>query len=157
AMLPGLFAAVNRGKQSVVIDLKSEAGRRQFRELVAGADVMVEGFRPGVAQRLGVDYASLAELNPRLIYASLTGYGQVGVMADQPGHDLNYLAASGVLGLLPPPEPGRPHGIGLPVGDLAGSMFAVVSVLAALMQRQRSGRGQYLDVSITDALSHWMT
>ncbi|WP_215908850.1 CaiB/BaiF CoA transferase family protein [Phreatobacter stygius] len=157
AMLPGLFAAVNRGKESVVIDLKSEDGRRRFRDLVADADVMVEGFRPGVAERLGVDYATLSKINPRLVYVSLTGYGQQGAMADQPGHDLNYLAASGVLGLMPPPEPGRPHGLGLPVGDLAGSMFAVVSVLAALMQRQHSGRGQYLDVSITDALSHWMT
>ena len=157
AILPGLFAAVNRGKDSIVIDLKTEDGVRRLHGLVAEADVLVEGFRPGVARRLRVDYPTLAAVNPRLIYVSLTGYGQAGAMADQPGHDLNYLAASGVLGLYPTPEPGRPYGIGLPVGDLAGSMFAVVSVLAALMQRQASGQGQYLDVAITDALKHWMT
>lgn len=157
AILPGLFAAVNRGKDSIVVDLKTEEGVRRLHGLIADADVLVEGFRPGVARRLSVDYPTLSAINPRLIYVSLSGYGQAGAMADQPGHDLNYLAASGVLGLHPTPEPGRPYGIGLPVGDLAGSMFAVVSVLAALMQRQTSGRGQYLDVAITDALKHWMT
>jgi crotonobetainyl-CoA:carnitine CoA-transferase CaiB-like acyl-CoA transferase len=153
---PGMFAAVNRGKYSVCLDLKQDAGRAVLHQLAAQADVLIEGYRPGVTQRLGVDYASLRALNPRLIYVSLTGYGQTGPLAQRPGHDINFLAAAGIIGLSGVPDGPPVHSIGAPVGDLAGSMFAVVAVLGALLQRQQSGEGQFLDVSITDALVSWM-
>lgn len=94
ALSPGMFASVNRGKQSLCLDLKQDAGRAVPHQLAAQADVLIEGYRPGLTQRLGVDYASLQVLNPRLIYASLTGYGQTGLLAQRPGHDINFLAAA---------------------------------------------------------------
>ena len=157
ALSPGMFASVNRGKQSLCLDLKQDAGRAVLHQLVVQADVLIEGYRPGVTQRLGVDYASLQALNPRLIYASLTGYGQTGSLAQCPGHDINFLAAAGIIGLSGEPDGPPVHDIGAPVGDLAGSMFAVIAVLGALLQRKQSGEGQFLDVSITDALVSWMT
>lgn len=156
ALSPGMFASVNRGKQSLCLDLKQEAGRAVLHQLAAQADVLIEGYRPGVTQRLGVDYASLQALNPQLIYASLTGYGQTGPLAQRPGHDIDFLAAAGIIGLSGEPDGPPVHSIGAPVGDLAGSMFAVVAVLGALLQRKQSGEGQFLDVSITDALVNWM-
>jgi crotonobetainyl-CoA:carnitine CoA-transferase CaiB-like acyl-CoA transferase len=156
ALSPGMFAAVNRGKQSLCLDLKQDAGRAVLHQLVAQADVLIEGYRPGVTQRLGVDYASLQALNPRLIYASLTGYGQTGPLAQRPGHDINFLATAGIVGLSGVPDGPPVHSIGAPVGDLAGSMFAVIAVLGALLQRKQSGEGQFLDISITDALVSWM-
>ena len=151
---PGMFASVNRGKQSLCLDLKQEAGREILRQLVQQADVLMEGYRPSVTKRLGVDYASLHALNPQLIYVSLTGYGQTGPLAQRPGHDINYLAAAGIIGLSGTPDGPPVHEIGAPVGDLAGSMFAVVAVLGALLQRSQRHEGQYLDVSITDALGN---
>jgi len=156
ALSPGMFAAVNRGKQSLCLDLKQDAGRAVLHQLAAQADVLIEGYRPGVTKRLGVDYASLHALNPRLVYASLTGYGQTGPLAQRPGHDINFLAAAGIVGLSGVPGGPPVHDIGAPVGDLAGSMFAVIAVLGALLQRKQSGQGQFLDVSITDALVSWM-
>ncbi len=155
----GLFGSVNRGKRSLSLDLKHDDGRAVLRRLATDADVLVEGYRPGVVKRLGVDYDSLRLLNPRLIYASLTGYGQTGPIAQRPGHDVNYLAAAGIVALSGDPDGPPVHDFGAPVGDLAGSMFTVVAVLGALFQRSKSdsGAGQYLDVSITDALVSWMS
>lgn len=156
-MLPGLFAAVNRRKRSLVLDLKTEKGRTQLHRLAKAADVLVEGFRPGVTARLGVDYGTLSALNPALIYVSLSGYGATGPYAALPGHDLNYLAIAGVLGVSTLPGHKPEHRFGLPVGDLAGSLFTVTSILAALLQRARDGKGQFLDMAITDGLAHFMT
>jgi crotonobetainyl-CoA:carnitine CoA-transferase CaiB-like acyl-CoA transferase len=156
AIVPDMVEALNRGKRSICIDLKTEAGRAVLRSLAERSDVLVEGFRPGVTRRLGVDYDRLSALNPRLIYASVSGYGASGPQALRPGHDLNYLSAAGVVGLTQ--RGGAPtHDVNIPVADIAGSMFAVVSILAALAQRERDGRGQFLDVAIADAALHWTT
>jgi CoA:oxalate CoA-transferase len=152
----GVFAAVNRGKRSVVADLKNEADRRQVLALIAGADIVVETYRPGVMARLGLDYASLASEFPRLIYASLTGYGQDGPLAQLPGHDLNYLAVAGVTALSGLPHDGPAHAIGLPAADLCGAMYGLSAVLAALFQRTHTGSGQHLDIAMADCVAHWM-
>jgi CoA:oxalate CoA-transferase len=155
-LAPGIFAAVNRGKRSVVADLKQEGDRAKVRELVAGADILVETYRPGVMTRLGLDYDSLAKDFPELIYASLTGFGQDGPLAHLPGHDLNYLAASGAIALSGSPGAGPAHAFGLPTADLCGAMYGMSAVLAALYQRRDTGKGQYLDISITDCMVHWL-
>lgn len=152
----GGFAAVNRGKESLLVDMKDEAQRAQVRQLVASADIVVESYRPGVMARLGMDFASLQADCPRLIYVSLSGYGQSGPWANLPGHDINYLAAAGVLAVSG--EAGGPPalGAGLPVADLCGAMYALSSTLAALFQRESTGLGQHLDVALADCALHWM-
>ncbi|MCU4119119.1 CaiB/BaiF CoA transferase family protein [Variovorax sp. N23] len=155
-MGPGVFEAVNRGKQSLLVDLKDEAQRAQVRALIADADVVVESYRPGVMARLGLDAASLRAEFPRLVYVSLSGYGQEGPWADLPGHDINYLAAAGVLAVSGVPGDGPAQSFGLPVADLCGAMYALSSTLAALLQRQHTGQGQHLDVALADCALHWM-
>lgn len=118
--------------------------------------MLVESYRPGVMARLGLDYASLRESCPRLVYVSLSGYGQAGPWADLPGHDINYLAAAGVLAVSGAPEGPPAQNFGLPVADLCGGMYALSSTLAALLQRQSSGQGQHLDVALADCALHWM-
>ena len=152
----GLFNAVNRGKLSVVANLKDAADVAKVRELIAQADVLVEAYRPGVMARLGLGWNDVRELNPRLVYASLTGFGQTGPNAQVPGHDINYVAASGVAAISGDPDGPPGAGIGLPVADLVGATYALAAINAALLQRERSGRGQHLDVSITDCMAHWM-
>ena len=152
----GTFDAVNRGKHSHVADLKDPTQREAILTLVDQADILVESFRPGVMQRLGMDYASLQARCPRLIYVSLSGYGQKGPWAQLPGHDINYLAASGALSLSGNMQGEPAQTFGLPVADLCGAMYALSSTLAALLQRQHSGRGQYLDVALADCALHWM-
>lgn len=154
---PGAFEALNRGKQSLLVDMKDPAQRERVLALVATADVLVESYRPGVMARLGLDAATLRERHPRLVYVSLSGYGQTGPWADLPGHDINYLAAAGVLAVSG--EAGGPPALnfGLPVADLCGAMYALSSTLAALFQRQATGQGQHLDVSLADCALHWMT
>lgn len=138
-----IFEATNRGKRSVELDLKTHRGREVLIALARAADVLIESYRPGVMKRLGLGYESLGAVNPRLIYVALTGYGQNGPMRDAAGHDINYLALSGVLdtvGLVP----------GVQVADLAGgSMQAVIGILLALAARERTGTGQFVDVSMT--------
>ncbi|MDP9912501.1 crotonobetainyl-CoA:carnitine CoA-transferase CaiB-like acyl-CoA transferase [Variovorax boronicumulans] len=155
-MGPGVFEAVNRGKQSLLADLKDEAQRAQVRALIATADVLVESYRPGVMARLGLDAASLRADFPRLVYVSLSGYGQTGPWADLPGHDINYLAAAGVLAVSGVPDGGPAQSFGLPVADLCGAMYALSSTLAALYQREHTGQGQHLDVALADCALHWM-
>lgn len=153
---PGFHAALNRNKRSVAIDLKSDEGRCALRDLLVDADVMLEGFRPGTMQRLGFGYADVARINPRLVYVSITGFGQDGPCRDRPAHDLSYQAIAGLLfaqarsGRLAPPGE-------LAIGDLASGMFAALGTLAALHQRTRTGQGQYVDVSMTDGLVSWMS
>lgn len=155
-MAPGLFSAINRGKESLLLDLKDPDQRDQVLALVAQADVLVETYRPGVMARLGLNYATLREAYPRLIYVSLSGYGQTGPYAELPGHDINYLAVAGALAISGPVDGEPALNFGLPVADLCGAMYGLSSTLAALYQRQKTGVGQYLDVAIADCVLHWM-
>lgn len=148
---PGTFESVNRNKQSLTLDLKHPRAREVLHRLVRDADVVLEGFRPGVVARLGADYETLRELKPDLVYCSLSGYGQDGPYRDLSGHDPNYLAVAGVLSLAGAPE-GPPEGVvGASMADLSGSWFATIAVLAALRARDRHGIGQYIDVALADA------
>ncbi len=144
-----------RNKRSMTLDLKSQAGRDVFRRLAAGADVVLEGFRPGVAARLGIDYATLAAANPRLVYCAITGYGQDGPYRDRVGHDVNYLGYAGVLNYVG--EAGRAPVIpGVQIADIGGgALMAAVGILAALAARERSGRGQFVDVAMLDGMVAW--
>jgi alpha-methylacyl-CoA racemase len=146
-----VFLANARNKQSVILDLKTEEGRAAALHLAAKVDVVMEGFRPGVAARLGIDYESVRAVNPRVVYCSLTGYGQTGPWRQRAGHDVNYLAASGVLAQLTDTT-GRPILSSLNIGDLIGGLMASEAVVAALFCRERSGEGRYLDIAMTDAL-----
>lgn len=152
SMLPSTYRMVNRGKCSVTLDLKSPDGREALLRLMKEADILVEGYRPGVMKRLGADYDTLKAIAPGLIYASISGFGQTGPLRDVPGHDLNYNAVAGVLALCGSADGPPEHAVGVPVADLSGSLYTVTSILAALMLRQKTGKGQYLDVSITDAV-----
>jgi crotonobetainyl-CoA:carnitine CoA-transferase CaiB-like acyl-CoA transferase len=143
-----VFEPTNRGKKSVVLDLKDQNGKDAFLQLVRESDILIEGFRPGVMDRLGLGYNSLAAENPRLIYASLTGYGSQGPYAQLAGHDINYLALAGVLDLIGP-KGGAPVIPGVQIADLAGgSQSAILGILLALMVRYRTGRGQRVEVSM---------
>jgi crotonobetainyl-CoA:carnitine CoA-transferase CaiB-like acyl-CoA transferase len=155
---PG-FLALNRNKRSIALDLKNSADRDVLYALVKTADVLVENARPGVAERLGMDYDTLAAINPRLVYASISGFGQTGPWSQRPGFDLIAQAMSGVLSAtgLPGHEPVKS---GIPVADLGAGMFAAYGILSALLGRAKSGRGQYIDASLLEAalgLSVWET
>ena len=147
----GVFQQVNRNKKSICLNLKNSDAREVFLKLAATADVVLEQFRPGVVDRLGVDYKTVSGINPRIVYCSLTGFGQDGPHRDRSGHDLNYLALSGVLGLTTD-DRGKPVIPGVQVADLAGGMIAAFGILAALMGRDRTGQGQYVDVSMYDVM-----
>ncbi|MFG1477786.1 CaiB/BaiF CoA-transferase family protein [Xanthobacter sp. V4C-4] len=141
---------LSRGKRFISLDLKSPAGREALHALVKTADVLVEGFRPGVAARIGAAYAEVSALNPKLVYCAITGFGQDGPRAKEAGHDLTYLALSGVLGGLGPKDgpPSPPLNL---VADFAGgSMVAAIGILAAVIEAQRSGRGQFIDAAMID-------
>lgn len=144
------FAAVNCGKRSAAINYRRPEGRRLVRRLAQTCDVFVETFKPGQAARLGLDYAALSALNPRLVYCSLSGYGQSGPYAQRAGHDATFLALSGALDLLRDGQ-GQPHLPGFQLADVAGGLFAAVAILAALHERSATGRGQYLDVSLWES------
>lgn len=153
---PISFDAVNWGKKSIALNLKDDRGKEALYRLVARADVVMEGFRPGVVKRLGVDYETLSARNPSLVYCSISGYGQDGPLKDRPGHDINYLGLAGALSLMGEPlGPPRPT-YGLPIADLTSAMYAAVSILAALIFRLKKGQGCYLDVSMTDTVAAWM-
>jgi crotonobetainyl-CoA:carnitine CoA-transferase CaiB-like acyl-CoA transferase len=141
---------LNRGKRSLTLNLKTEEGKEIFRALAAASDVVVEGFRPGVVERLGVDYATLSAVNPRLVYCSVSGYGQTGPMRSVAGHDINYISYAGVLGLCG--REGTPPAIPpVQIGDLfGGAMMALSGILMGLFSRQATGRGRWVDVSMTD-------
>ena len=155
-MFPGLFAAVNRDKKSIVLNLKDDADRAAFLRLAKRADVVIEGYRPGVTTRLGIDYETLSAINPGLVYCSVSGYGQTGPARDWPGHDLNYAAMAGAGAISGAPDGPPAYTTGVPIGDLSAAMYAIITILAALRARDATGRGQYLDVSITDALTSWV-
>ena len=141
---------LNRNKQSITLDLKSPESIQLIHDKIAESDIVLEQLRPGVMQRLGLDYASLAKINPRLIYCSITGYGQTGDYQQRAGHDINYLALSGIAGHSGR-QAGGPPPLGIQVADVAGgSLHALVAILSAVIERQRSGLGQYIDISMTD-------
>jgi len=144
------FDYLNRNKRSLTLDLKSEPGREILRSLAGRADVLVEGFRPGVMKRLGVGYEVLSELNPSLVYCAMSGYGQDGPYRDRPGHDLNFIALAGILGLIGKPDelPAIPLNL---IADYGGaSLHAALGIACALIARGRSGKGQFVDIAYLD-------
>jgi crotonobetainyl-CoA:carnitine CoA-transferase CaiB-like acyl-CoA transferase len=151
------YAAVNRGKRIVTLNLKDAQDRERFYELIRGSDVLVEGFRPGVIDKLQIGYAKLSQLNPRLVLCSISGYGQTGPYAGRAGHDLNYQALAGVLSIAGG-DGGSPANPRLQVADTAaGSYAAAMLIMAALLERERTGRGRHVDVSMSEQLLPLMT
>jgi crotonobetainyl-CoA:carnitine CoA-transferase CaiB-like acyl-CoA transferase len=147
-----LFHAVNRNKQSVVIDLKKDEGREAFLELAKEADVIYEQFSPGTVERLGISYDDVREVNSEIIYCSLSGYGQNGPYAERAGHDINYQGLAGVLDLMRSRGSNRPATPGFPVADMVGGMTSAFAIVSALLNRELGHGGDYLDVSMTDAV-----
>jgi crotonobetainyl-CoA:carnitine CoA-transferase CaiB-like acyl-CoA transferase len=151
-----LFLSLNRNKRSIRLDLKSEAGREVLLRLVRDHDVLLESFRPGVLDRLGVGYERLREENPGLVYCAITGYGQTGPSTGRAGHDMNYLGLNGLLGLTGEPD-GPPIQAAGQIADLGGgALMAAFGILAALRERERSGEGQLVDVSMWDGSVSWL-
>jgi crotonobetainyl-CoA:carnitine CoA-transferase CaiB-like acyl-CoA transferase len=150
----GFHVVLNRNKRSLTLNLKSPAGQEIFRQLARQADVVLEGFRPGVMKRLGLDYEQLRALNPRLIYAALSGYGEYGPRARRAGHDINFLALSGILSYSG--RDGRPMVPGVEIADLGGgALLAAFSLALALLVRERQGEGQYIDLAMLDGTFLW--
>ena len=147
----GLFASLSADKRSVVLDLKEEDGRTRALELAAEADVVVEGYRPGVADRLGIGYDAVRAVNPSVIYCSVSGLGQDGPLSQASGHDINYLAWSGALA----PEGGPPREPAVPVADLSGGMAAAFAICAAVVRHLKTGEGERIDVAMADVLATW--
>jgi len=147
------FNALGRNKRSIGLNLKDERAREVFYRLADGADVVLEGFRPGVVKRLGVDYETISRLNPRIVYCSLSGYGQTGPYASLVGHDINYISLGGALGMIG--WPGQPPTIPLNViADFAGGgLYAAFAILVAVIARGKTGRGQYVDMAMSDGVT----
>ncbi|MGA8660283.1 MAG: CoA transferase [Chthoniobacterales bacterium] len=144
------FINMNRNKRSIVLNLKTQAGREVFYQLVKTADVLVENYRPGAAARLGIDYATLKVINPRLIYASISGFGQTGPWSQRPGFDLIAQAMGGIMSITGDPN-GPPAKSGVPVADIGCALFAVYAILSAYISRLETGEGQYIDASLFEA------
>lgn len=154
--LSGLFLTLNRNKQSIVINLKTEAGRNVFYDLVKVSDVVIDNFRPGVLERLQIDYATLSSINPRIIQCSVTGFGSQGAYKDYPALDINIQAISGHMAITG--EPGRPPvRVGIPLADLSGGIFSCKGILAALFDRERTGKGRRVELSMFDSMLHLLS
>jgi len=151
------YQASNRNKKSILLDLKSEEGRNIFYRMAEESDVIVDGFRPGVVRRLGIDYSTINKINPRIIYCAISGYGQDGPYRDLPGHDINYISIAGALNLIG--EAGRQPVIPLNlVADYGGGgMSAAIGILGAIIAREKTGKGQYIDISLTDTVISLLT
>ncbi len=149
------YLALNRGKRSIRLDLKSEGGREAFLRLVESHDVVLDGFRPGVLDRLGVGYERLREANPAVVFCAITGYGQDGPNRQRAGHDMNYLGLVGMLGLSGEKD-GPPVSAAGQIADVNGGLMAAVGVMAALNETRRSGEGQLVDVSMADGALSWL-
>src|SRR4051812_25123227 len=147
----GLFAGLSADKRSVVLDLKDDGDRQRALELAADADVVIEGYRPGVADRLGIGYEALRAVNPSIIYCSVSGLGQDGPLSQASGHDINYLAWSGALA----PEGGAPREPAVPVADLSGGLAAAFAICAAVVRKLKTGEGERIDVAMADVLATW--
>ncbi|MCS7125947.1 MAG: CoA transferase [Aigarchaeota archaeon] len=151
------FMSANRNKKSIILDLKKIESREIVERLVKRSDVVVENFRPGVAAQLGIDYNTLSKINPRIVYCSISGFGQSGLYRDKPGYDLIALAMSGLMSITG--EPDRPPvKFGVPIADLTTAIFAALSIVSALYWREKTGKGQYIDIALLDVqvllLSH---
>jgi crotonobetainyl-CoA:carnitine CoA-transferase CaiB-like acyl-CoA transferase len=159
-MIDGVSAAhraLNRGKRSITLNLKAPAGAEALRRLAGSADALVESFRPGVMDRLGVGYQALSAANPRLAYVAITGYGQDGPYRDLAGHDIDYIGYGGALSMTGPPG-GPPVPPGVQVGDLGGGgMLGAIGLLAALIESRAGGRGRFVDVSMLDGVVSWLS
>jgi crotonobetainyl-CoA:carnitine CoA-transferase CaiB-like acyl-CoA transferase len=151
------FDALNRNKRSMALNLKSDKGREVFHKLAQTADVVVEGFRPGVMKRLEIDYEKIKVINPRIVYCSLSGYGQDGPYSNFSGHDINYISIAGALNILGAPD--RPPAVPLNLlADFAGaSLHGVIGILTALIARDKTGKGQQVDIAYTDGAMSLMT
>ena len=149
------FRNIARGKRSLRINLKDPDGQRFFQTLTESADVLVEAFRPGVVQRLGIDYATLNRVNPRLVYCSISAFGQDGPLRDRPAHDLTVQALAGVADLNRGLEDGKPAAPNIPAADAIASLTALSAILMSLLRRERTGRGEHIDVAMYDALIAW--
>jgi len=152
--IPVQFRMENRNKRSLALDLKNAGAAKVVEKLAAHADVVIEGFRPGVAKRLGIDFETLSAFNAKLVYCSISGYGQTGPWRERPGHDVNYVAAAGALAF-----PGQwlkaPARSSLPLADMSGGAFAAIAVLSALHQRSETGAGVQLDLSLFESAFFW--
>jgi formyl-CoA transferase/CoA:oxalate CoA-transferase len=150
------FLSVNRNKKSLSLDLRSPGAAEVIRRLVREADVFIENFRPGTAERLGVGYKAMKKVNPSLVYCSISGFGQTGSRRDLPGYDLISLALSGMMSITG--EEGRPPvKVGVPVSDIGAGMFAAFAIVASLFRRQKAGSGERIDVSLTEGQLSWLT
>ncbi|MEH6710616.1 MAG: CoA transferase [Paraglaciecola polaris] len=148
------FRNVFRGKKSINLNLKSEVGKQAFYKLCETVDVMVEAFRPGVVERLGIDFATIKKINPKIVYCSISAYGQTGPKRLNPAHDLSIQADSGAL-QINQGQDGKPAQPAMPVADMAGSLMAFSGVLMALLRCQQTGQGDYIDISMQDSLVAW--
>jgi crotonobetainyl-CoA:carnitine CoA-transferase CaiB-like acyl-CoA transferase len=148
------FRNLNRGKKSIILDLKSPAGKARLWDLIADADVFVEGFRPGVMARLGFDYAAVSARNPRIVYCSISAFGQTGELAHHPAHDMAVQAMAGFLSVNDGPD-GAPVVPGVPSADLAAGLNGLSAVLMALIGREKTGKGDYIDCAMFDSLLPW--
>lgn len=150
------YLAINRNKKSIKVNLKTPEGKEIFKKLVQQSDVVLESFRPGVMDRLGLGYTELSKINPRLVYCALSGFGQNGPNVNRVGHDINYLALGGLLGFNGP-RGGAPTPPGVQIADLgAGTFMCVFGILTALLARNNTGKGQYVDVSMFDGVIFWL-
>ena len=147
--VPAYFLNTNRGKEAITLNLKAEEGRKVFLGLIEKADVLIESFRPGTMAKLGLDYATLAGQNPRLIYGAISGFGQTGPYAGRPAYDIVAQAMGGTMSVTGE-EGGKPVKVGAFIGDLAASLYLVIGILASLKERDQSGQGQMVDVSMLD-------
>ena len=144
------FLAVNRNKESLTVNLKTSEGRNIFYDLVRESDVVIENFRPGVARRLGIDYETLSAIEPRIVCASISGYGQSGPYSSRPAHDLIAQGMTGIMSVTGEPD-GPPAKAGISIADLSAGLFCAYGILCAVVARERTGRGQYVDTSIFEA------
>jgi len=153
----GHFFALNRNKKSMTLNLKVEEGKEIFYRLVDSYDIVLETFRPGVMDRLGIGYAELKKRNPRVIFCSLSGYGQYGPYRERSGHDVNYIALGGILGLTGMRN-GTPVIPGVQIADIGGgALMAAIAILAAVIHRQKTGEGQFLDIAMLDGVISWLS
>ena len=146
------FNALNRNKKSIGLNLRTDEGMRIFYDLALSADVIVEGFRPGAVERLQINYEAIKKINPKIIYCSLSGYGQDGPYSHLPGHDINYIAMAGALGLMGPPEGSPAIPLNLLADFASASLHGVIGILTALAARTKMGKRQYVDIAYTDGV-----
>ena len=156
-VLPHFLEITNRNKRSLTVNLKSQKGKELFHKLAKKCDVIIECMRPGVVDRLGIGYKAVKKINPKIVYCSVSGYGQDGPYRDWPAHDSSYQGIAGILNFTPRDDEGVPQLPGILIADLSAGMFAAISILSALLARDKLGFGQYIDVSMTEGLVSWLS